>query len=948
MSKQDIGLASIDAGPFGNLVALKAAALEATGNAILITDLAGTAVFVNPAFERLTGYAASEMVGQSTRVLRSGQNRPTLYKEMWKTILDGRTWRGELVNRRKNGSLYYEEMTITPVRNVQGGITHFVANKLDISDRRQAQANLLLLSERLSLATSVAKIGVWEWDLASNTFTWDATTFEIYGLPPVVAMPYEKWSTAVYPEDLPIVEGVLRKAIDERGQGSAEFRITAVDGTVKNVAAVGRAVLDEWSKVSRVLGVAQDVTERKRAELAVQQERNFSVAVVEGLPGLFYLAGEHGQMLRGNRALANASGYSAEEISHMSVLDFFKEPDKSRVAERMRQVFSKGEAFVEGALLAKDGTETPYLFTGKRLAFEGKPCMVGLGINIAERRRIEDQLRRLAAIVESSDDAIISETLDGTIATWNGGAERMYQYSSAETIGRSASMLLCPGQSNEVSGILERVKQGESVNHFETVRSQKGGNTINVDLTVSPISDATGKIVGASGIARDITARKQAEVRMVHLAQHDALTDLPNRVLLMDRLSQLAKASQRTSSKFAVVFIDLDRFKEVNDSLGHDVGDLLLQKLAKRFSSAVRAEDTCARIGGDEFVVLFQGLHKVHDAVLLAEKLASCLDEPVTLDGHELTVTASMGISIYPDDGTNGMEMLRSADAAMYQAKGAGRNSYQFYTDDLNQRAMEMLSIENALRRAIERQEFVLHYQPQVDFASGAVVGAEALIRWNHPELGLLMPVQFISIAEERGLIVPIGNWVIGEAARQAAVWGDSAKLSFPIALNVSAVQFRQKDFVEYLAESVRKHGIAPHLIELELTERIVMHDAETTIEILKRIHDLGFGLSIDDFGTGYSSLSYLRRFPIDKIKIDQSFVSDVTEDENAASIVNAIIGLARSLKLKVIAEGVQTKEQLELLRAQRCDQAQGFLFSPGLASREFEELVRQWKPKYL
>jgi len=333
---------------------------------------------------------------------------------------------------------------------------------------------------------------------------------------------------------------------------------------------------------------------------------------------------------------------------------------------------------------------------------------------------------------------------------------------------------------------------------------------------------------------------------------------------------------------------------------------------------------------------------------VLAQKLLSCLVEPVTLNGYELTVTASMGISLYPDDATNGQEMIRNADAAMYKAKGTGRNAYQFYTSDLNQHALEMLSMENALRRAIERQEFVLHYQPQVDITSGSVVGAEALIRWNHPDLGLVMPGKFISIAEERGLIVPIGNWVIEEAARQAAVWQNSGRLSIPIAVNVSAVQFRQKDFVEQLANSVRKHGITPNHLELELTESIVMHDVETTVEILEKLHDMGFQLSIDDFGTGYSSLSYLRRFPIDKIKIDQSFLWDATHDEGAGRVVTAIIGLARSLKLKVIAEGVQTKEQLEVLREQRCDEAQRFLFSPALVSGEFEKLVREWKPKYL
>jgi diguanylate cyclase (GGDEF)-like protein len=430
----------------------------------------------------------------------------------------------------------------------------------------------------------------------------------------------------------------------------------------------------------------------------------------------------------------------------------------------------------------------------------------------------------------------------------------------------------------------------------------------------------------------------------VHLAHYDAVTDLPNRVLLMDRLNQLTKAAQRRKSKVAVIFIDLDRFKEVNDSLGHDAGDLLLQTLAGRLSNAVRGEDTVARMGGDEFVVVFQGFRDVQDIAVLAQKLLSRLEDPVTLNGYELVVTASMGISLYPDDATNGQEMIRNADAAMYQSKGAGGNACQFYTSDLNQRALEMLSMENALRRAIERQEFVLYYQPQVDIASGSVVGAEALIRWNHPDLGLVMPGKFISIAEERGLIVPIGSWVIEEAARQAAVWRNSGRLSIPIAVNVSAVQFRQKDFVERLENSVRKHGITPNCIELELTESIVMRDAEATVEILKRLHEMGFQLSIDDFGTGYSSLGYLRRFPIDKIKIDQSFVTD----ESAGGIVTAIIGLARSLKLKAIAEGVQTNQQLEILREQHCDEAQGFLFSPALASEEFEKLVRQWNPEHL
>jgi EAL domain-containing protein (putative c-di-GMP-specific phosphodiesterase class I) len=302
-----------------------------------------------------------------------------------------------------------------------------------------------------------------------------------------------------------------------------------------------------------------------------------------------------------------------------------------------------------------------------------------------------------------------------------------------------------------------------------------------------------------------------------------------------------------------------------------------------------------------------------------------------------------MGISLYPDDATDGEEMIRNADAAMYQAKGAGRNTFQFYTSDLNQHTLEMLSMESGLRRAIERQEFVLYYQPQVDIASGCVIGAEALIRWNHPDFGLVMPGKFISIAEERGLIASIGNWTIDEAARQAAIW-QSNGTPIRIAVNVSAIQFRQKDFVEQLANKIQKHGIAPAQFEIELTERIIMRDAKITIDILERLHKMGFQLAIDDFGTGYSSLGYLRRFPIDRIKIDQSFV----KDEKAGPIITAIIGLARGFELKVIAEGVETKKQLELLREQGCDEAQGFLFSPALAPEKFEKFVREWKTKFL
>jgi diguanylate cyclase (GGDEF)-like protein/PAS domain S-box-containing protein len=806
-------------------------------------------------------------------------------------------------------------------------------------------------------------------------------------------------------------------------------------------------------------------------ENRVAERTSYLNALIQNSPlGIMVVDAEQNVQLC-NSAFEKLFNCSQREVVEKSIVSVFGDVEPLLVAHRL--ALDETPINLTARLQRKDQTVLDVELHAVGLMVDGK--LVGsLGLYqdisvrtraVEEMKKMEHKLRGLAAIVESSDDAIISKALDGTIQTWNGGAERMYEYSAVEAIGKPISIIFPDEEWNEIPAILERVKQDETVKHFETVRVKKDGKRIHIDITISPVNDALGRIVGASTIARDITervkaeerlrlwsgvleqsgegificdpqehillvntafekltgfladeavgktrgvlqtepqdrafdtdmwksvsetgawqgemwnhrksgelyaewlsisaisdhkgvvthyigifsditARKQAAERMVHLAHYDALTDLPNRVLLMDRLSQLTKAAQRKKSKVAAVFIDLDRFKEVNDSLGHDAGDLLLQTLAKRFSNVVRNEDTLARLGGDEFVMVIQGLHQSQDVAIIAKQLLSCLVKPVTLNGYEITVTASMGISVYPDDATDGQELIRNADAAMYQAKGAGRNAFQFYTSDLNQRALEMLSTENALRRAIERQELVLHYQPQVDIASGSVVGAEALIRWNHPDLGVVMPGKFISIAEERGLIVSIGSWVIEEAARQAAVW-QSAGIFITIAVNVSAVQFRQKDFEEQLSNTVRNHGITANLLELELTESIVMRDAETAVDKLKKLHDMGFRLSIDDFGTGYSSLNYLRRFPIDKIKIDQSFV----KDQSAGSIVTAIISLARNLKLKVIAEGVETKEQLELLREQGCNEAQGFLFSPALAVGEFEKLVREWNPKYL
>jgi len=457
-----------------------------------------------------------------------------------------------------------------------------------------------------------------------------------------------------------------------------------------------------------------------------------------------------------------------------------------------------------------------------------------------------------------------------------------------------------------------------------------------------PIFDELGNFVGYRGTGSDITERKEAEQRVHHVAQHDALTGLPNRSLLQDRLGQAVAYAKRTALPMWVMLIDLDRFKFVNDSMGHKAGDVLLMTIAARLKSALRDTDTVARLSGDEFIVILSE-HQDHPlAEHIIQRLMDSVARPVMLGSHEFFVTCSVGIAVYPLQDTATDSLIEHADIAMYHAKKLGRNNYQFYTPAMNDEALERVKIESALRNALERNEFVLHYQPQVHLGSGEIVGMEALIRWRHPELGMVAPNRFIGVAEETGLIVPIGAWVMRTACAQNMAWQQAGLGNLRVAVNLSARQFGAADLVPSLEAVLADTGLAPACLEIELTESLFMSDITPAVETLHRIKALGVNLSIDDFGTGYSSLSYLSRFPIDVLKIDRSFVSDIGTDAAQSPIVASIITLAHNLKLAVIAEGVETLGQLDYLRAQGCDEMQGYYFSRPLPADDFEQLLRQ------
>jgi diguanylate cyclase (GGDEF)-like protein len=467
----------------------------------------------------------------------------------------------------------------------------------------------------------------------------------------------------------------------------------------------------------------------------------------------------------------------------------------------------------------------------------------------------------------------------------------------------------------------------------------RAGLVYEIEESVAPLADHE-KVLGAVLVFHDVSEARKIANQMAHLANHDTLTDLPNRALLNDRLDKALHAARRDDKRLALMFLDIDNFKNINDSLGHDVGDQLLVEIAARLKAVVRSSDTISRQGGDEFIIL---LHEVCDKLAPAE-VANKVLEAVSgihhVGGHEVRVSASVGIAVYPDDGSDAESLTKCADSAMYHAKGMGRNNFQFFTRAMTQVVAERIRLENSLRRAIERDEFVLHYQPKVSLSSGRIIGAEVLLRWEHPDEGLVPPARFISTAEQSGLIRQIGSWVLREACRQSRAWQTLGMPAIPMAVNLSAIQLHHEGFLDEVTSVLRELRIAPHLLEFEVTESISIHGEEKAVAWLETLRDMGVKLSIDDFGTGYSSLSYLKRLPIDTIKIDQSFIRDITTDPDDAAIITAIIRMAHTLRLNVIAEGVETPEQLDFLRERKCNQVQGHFFSAPIPAQQFEELL--------
>ena len=1149
-------------------------AVEQNPASVIITDLDGNIEYVNPKFTAITGYTLAEVLGKNPRILKSGEMPPEEYRRLWQTIQTGE-WRGEFHNKKKNGELYWESVSICPIRDASGKPAHFVAVKEDITEYKRIEAALRESEQRLRIAAESAGITVYDLNLATGRA-------EVCGSDPFLntLRSFDVWARAIHPEDR---ERIMGAAARRRKGFQEEYRMVHPDGTVRHYLDYGapqrggrwigafrditrskqteealahlaavvqcsndaivssdlEGIVRSWNpaaerlygytaaemvgrplvtlvpresrgaagtRIAKVLGgatmayeceherkngqlfpvsivaspikdaagrvvgnsgIIRDITEQRRARQALTESENRFRALVQNSNDVITLIDPAGIILYDSPGVSELLGVSPEERLGREALQWIHPDDSSYVRMLHEELLRTPGTRLRAQLRVRNADGNWRWCDSWAANLLEEPGIHALAISfrdITELKGVEAALReseqRYRKLIEDASDIIFTIDLEGNITSVNAIGERISGYRGQELLGMNLRQIAAP---EALTAIRDRIRArlgGATAPPLEAELITRGGQRVAMEVS-GRLQFRNGVPAGLLCIARDISQRKRVEQlehnrrevlemvaqnqpldavlrrieemiehyypgaaarivllddsgapesrthgtasrascqgylsvpvrvgggqvrgyleisrpepwqataweqvlldskaklasialehrdltnRLSYQAQHDPLTGLPNRVLLDDRLGQALNLARRQANMVAVLYVDLDRFKFINDTLGHHVGDLLLQEAARRLEGAVRESDTLARPGGDEFVAALGGIETARDAEIVGERILESMRRPFQIKGHELFVSASVGLSLFPDDGEEAATLQKHADVAMYEAKNRGGNRFQRFERRMNAAASERLEIENQLHRALDRSELRLHYQPQFQLPSRQLGGVEALLRWQHPKWGLVLPNRFVPVAEESGLIIPISLWVLQEACRQHQLWRRAGYPPVKIAVNISATQFMHSNLAEKVAEVLAAHEMAPCYLEVELTEGVLMQDAEDSARQIAELRTLGVRISIDDFGTGYSSLGYLQRLPIDDLKIDKCFVRGIDQAAATQPLVRAIVGLAHGLNLTATAEGVETENELAVLRELGCDQAQGFLLGKPLPAEEWE--TSYWQPR--
>ncbi|MBF0187244.1 MAG: EAL domain-containing protein [Magnetococcales bacterium] len=849
--------------------------------------------------------------------------------------------------RRSSGQMFPVEISLSRV--AVAGTVRILMTVRDVGGYNDRVEEIKRRYESLALVQSIAHLGTWDWNIVNNVVEWSDGFYTLYGLDSETFEPsYDAFLEAVHPEDRAQVTGEVAKVLENPDHHYLlEHRIIRPDGEIRHVLEHGEVHWNDAGEPVRMIGIVHDITERKEIDLIAQAQHELlrSAQRIAGLGSWRWYPAR--QEMEWSEELFTLFGRDAERESpgYDRFMEVMHPLDRARVEREMRAALSDPEVGydLEHRLLREDGTERIVHAQGTVTCDTGGQAVVmtGVMLDVTERKETQADLQLARHIIDNTHDAVIITDLDGSILDVNHAYATITGYTCEEVLGRNPRLGKSGKHDQEFYDAMWREILTEGQWSGEIWDRRKSGEIYPKQLSVFTLLGEQGQPDRYVGIFNDISYRKSRELELQRLTHFDSLTGLPNRTLFKDRLDQAIVTARRRKERVALLFVDLDRFKYVNDTLGHEAGDELLKRVSERIKKHLREADTVARLGGDEFAVALSGVANDQGVALVAGNILNALKEPMTIQDHPLFIGASIGISLFPGDGETFDQLSKNAEAAMYRAKEKGRDTFVCFSPEMHEASTEHLAMEHALRVAIEENQLEVHFQPKLDLDSESIVGMEALVRWQHPEEGMISPGRFIPLAEETGLIAPIGRWVLEASCRQTKQWMDAGLGRLRVAVNLSARQFQGKSLVQEIAGVLERTALPAELLELEITESMVMDDVDEAIATLEQLKQLGVHLAIDDFGTGYSSLSYLKRFPIDTLKIDQSFVRELEPGSDEAAIVSAVLSLARDLKLGVVAEGVETREQVDYLRQKMCGQAQGFLFSKPLPAEAFATYAR-------